>query len=78
MKAYWAETRRKIPEEAKGNAKRSRKTSKKSANLTAQQLHREKTYGPKRDTLLSKCLLASIFTSTSSPYCVQVVGVPPE
>jgi hypothetical protein len=35
MKAYWAETRRKIPEEAKGNAKRSRKTSKKSANLTA-------------------------------------------
>jgi hypothetical protein len=31
MKAYWAERRRKIPEEAKGNAKRSRKTSKKSA-----------------------------------------------
>jgi hypothetical protein len=66
IKAYWAERRRKIPEEAKGNAKRSRKTSKKSADLTAPAVAPgKKQTVPREIPKLSMCLLASIFTSTA-------------
>jgi hypothetical protein len=49
MKAYWAERRRKIAKKPKGKAKRSRKTSRKSANLTEPAVAQENTYGSKRE-----------------------------
>jgi hypothetical protein len=42
MKAYWAKRRRKIADQTKGTPKRSRKTSKKSTNLSAPAVARGK------------------------------------